>query len=543
MNNSTSTGGASLPDFEKETTYQAVFYADGGANPNPGFAGFGIHGYFFKDSKEALKKPVNIANHFMEFFNANPNSVVYAYPTKEGYKPYDQKTVEKTKNIWCNPVFYFDKSVSFFDAATNNIAELTALQHAFDAVLSASVDMGKKGSSIGQVLFILDSKYVLETVEKYGDAYRQNGWMTSSGSPAKNREVIEPLLRTRDQLKATGIKLKFEWVKGHQGDLGNGMADYQATISVRRSRAMDNPNQPRWSEAKKYWDADVERHPLMTMKRGYFNRVQAFNTEGTYYMIEPATEELTIGKRDHEAYSIVRLKTPCYYNEKMREAQGQFGQDENRVILVRNERLYSRFVQKYLREHDHFCLGPSSNQRALNFLDNQPVALEHNPPALFYRVIEAFGQMEARLDEFVKLSENNEIDLTKTDDHNGIVAKNITSEFYTVEEKKVGKDTVQKLVLKPEFCVGYKNHTFSVEEHREQQTYQLKISLALGMDLPGRNALKHLEDHKPQIYLLTWLASPDVLQYSFVVDCTTGTSIWSNFYCDRIFLKTMRKDG
>ncbi len=526
-----------LPAFDKDSVYQAVFYADGGAVPNPGFSGFGIHAYFFKEQKDTLKKPVIIANHFMEYFNTNPNAVSYSFVTSEGYQAYDQKTADKFKDKWVTPVCYFDKTVSFFDPATNNIAELSALEHSF----SALEEVLASGTKLSKVMFILDSKYVLETVTKYGDAYRHNGWVTSSGTPAKNREVIEPLLNARDRLKSQGVKLVFEWVKGHQGDLGNGMADYQATIGVRRSRAMDNPNQTRWQLAKNYWDSDVERHPLMTMKRGYFNRVNSFNTPGTYYMIEPASEELMIGKRDHEAYAIVKLKDPCFYNEKLREGQAQFGQTENRVILVRNERLYSRFVQKYLREHDHFCLGPSSNQKSLNFLDNQPVALEHNPPALFYRVIEAFGQMESRLEEFEKLSADAEKDLTEEEKHNDIIAHDITSEFYTVEEKKSGKETVTRTVLKPEFNVGYKNHTFPIEETRDGIKRSLKIALALGMDLPNRNALKHLEDHKPQIYLLTWLASPDVLQYAFVIDCTTGISIWSNFYCDRLFLNTMQK--
>ena len=62
--------------------------------------------------------------------------------------------------------------------------------------------------------------------------------------------------------------------------------------------------------------------------------------------------------------------------------------------------------------------------------------------------------------------------------------------------------------------------------------------MALGMDVPDRNALKRLEDHKPQVFLVTWKASPDVLQYAFVIDCVTGTGIWSNYFCDRIFVQS-----
>mgnify|MGYP000744637847 CR=1 FL=1 len=118
-----------LPAFDKDSVYQAVFYADGGAVPNPGFSGFGIHAYFFKEQKDTLKKPVIIANHFMEYFNTNPNAVSYSFVTSEGYKAYDQKTADKFKDKWVTPVCYFDKTVSFFWGKTERRdAEIIAVR-------------------------------------------------------------------------------------------------------------------------------------------------------------------------------------------------------------------------------------------------------------------------------------------------------------------------------------------------------------------------------------------------------------------------------
>ena len=524
-------------NFDTKLTYQAVIYADGGSIPNPGFAGFGLHGYFFTDLKSSPnavpKKPVAIANHFMEYFNKTPNGVDYATSTDCGYIAYKPGTELKKGYKAVTPIGYVDAAISFFDPQTNNVAELSALQKAFEIIIEVQTLEMK----LSKVKFFLDSQYVLNTVTKFGDAYRKNGWKTSLGEPAKNADLIENILLLRDKIKESGIELVYEWVKGHQGDLGNGMADYQASIAVRRARAMDNPNIVHWSLHKGYWDADVERHPFMTFPRGYFNRVQTFNKPGEYFIIQPAGEELTIGKRDHEAYAVIKLNNPCNYLEAVREAQSKFGQDENRVMLDRMERVYNRFIQKFIRWHGHFCLLPSANERAVNFLDKATVAHEHNPPALIYRVIQAFGELELRLCEFRKRTGGEEPNLTENEKYHDIIAHDITSEFYTVGEKQKGKEVVQEMTLRPEFVVGYKNHILQLEETRDGITKKHKFPMALGMDVPDRNALKRLEDHKPQVFLVTWKASPDVLQYAFVIDCVTGTGIWSNYFCDRIFVQ------
>lgn len=525
-----------MEQLKDNLSYEAIFYADGGANPNPGYAGYGVHGYFFQSRKvkglEEPKKPTIVVNHFLVNVNSKANKQDYVVVTEKGYKEYETAKHEKLKPTWVTPVAYYDQCFSFFDPATNNIGELTGLLD----ILETLVKVQRSGKKIVEALIILDSQYVLNTIEKYGDAYRENGWVTSAGSPAKNKEIIEAILKARDEVREN-TKLIYQWQKGHIGDVGNSMADWLATISIRRSRDANNPNQGRWSNAKNYWDQDVERHPFLTFKRGFMNRVNLFNKEGHYYQIEPASEELMIGKRDHEAYSIVRMKNPCPFMETLKEAQGKFGQDENRVMLVRNERLYSKFVQKFIREHGSYCLHPSSNEKAVNFMDLTPVALEHNPPALFYRVLEAFGALEARLDEFIKITGESDIDPTEERQYADLIVHDATHEFYTVEDKQQGKEVNQKFTLKPEFVVGYKNHIFHVDETRDDKEHKLKISMALGMDLPSRNALKQLEDHKPKVYVITWRPAPTVIQYAFIIDCLSGTGIWSNYYCDRIFLK------
>lgn len=518
-------------------TWDAVIYGDGGAIPNPGFAGYGIHGYFFVSVNDEQfvtpKKPVILKNHFMDFFNPEGVAGDYSTPTTEGYIACLNTGVFKQKSTGTlvSPEFYVDRCYSFFEETSNNFAEL-----------SAALEIFKVGLSVGEgrlknLTLVLDSKYVLDTLQTYGDAYRRNGWKKSDGNPPKNPELIAMILDKRDELLKQGCRINYLWCKGHNGNLGNGMADYQASVAVRRSKKLDNVTDVIWSPIKKYWDAETERHPFMQFKRAYFNRVREHNKPGQYYLIEPATEELMIGKRDHEGYAVINLKEPCAYMEAMIDAQGNFGQDENRVILGRLDRLYSKMVQKYVRWHGSYCFEKSSNGRSLNFLDVTPVAVEHNPPALIYRVTEAFSKLEEKLLEFIKITGEASSEVGEPLDIFGLVIHEISDVFFTQEEKKVGKEIVFKTVLKPEFVVGYKNHVLDIIEVVDGKDYELKVPLALGVDLPARNHLKQLEDHKPKIYLITWRTSPQTLQYACVVDCVSGTGIWSNYFCDRIFLK------
>lgn len=518
-------------------TWNAVIYGDGGAIPNPGFGGYGVHGYFFVDPTDesfvAPKKALILPNHFMEFFNPEGVAGDYSSPTTEGYITCATNGTFKSpiKGDLITPEFYVDRCHSFFEEVSNNFAELSAALEIFEIALSVNENKLKS------LTLILDSKYVLDTLQIYGDAYRRNGWRKQDGTAPKNPEIIELLLAKRDELIQQGCVIKYLWCKGHSGNLGNGMADYQASVGVKRSKKLDNTSDVIWSSTKKYWDAETERHPFMQFKRAYFNRVREHNKPGQYFLIEPASVELMIGKRDHEGYAVINLKEPCVYMEAMIDAQGNFGQDENRVILGRLERLYSKMVQKFIKWHGSYCFEKSSNGRSLNFLDITPVAVEHNPPALIYRVTEAFSHLDDKLQEFLKITGEATEDPGEPKDVYGLVIHDVTDIFYTSEEKKVGKEIVIKNILKPEFNVGYKNHILDITEVVDGKDYELKVPLALGMDLPARNHLKQLEDHKPKIYLITWRTSPLTLQYACVVDCVSGTGIWSNFFCDRIFLK------
>jgi hypothetical protein len=113
----------------------------------------------------------------------------------------------------------------------------------------------------------------------------------------------------------------------------------------------------------------------------------------------------------------------------------------------------------------------------------------------------------------------------------------VTSEFFNLVTKKVKGQEVTVKELRPEFVVGYTNHILQITEEIDDKEQSLKVPMALGMDLPNRNYLKRLEGDDPTITLVTYRDSDQSLRYAFVVECKSGVGIFSNYHCDRIFLK------
>jgi ribonuclease HI len=102
--------------------------------------------------------------------------------------------------------------------ATNNIAELTALEQLLEAVdPSAPLEVR------------MDSQYAMNAVTTWLPNWRKRGWKTTSGSPVANRDLV-----VRIDALLTGRDVKFIHVPAHQsgGDPLNAFADTAASASA-----------------------------------------------------------------------------------------------------------------------------------------------------------------------------------------------------------------------------------------------------------------------------------------------------------------------
>ncbi|MEV4443401.1 ribonuclease H [Streptomyces sp. NPDC049577] len=107
--------------------------------------------------------------------------------------------------------------------ATNNVAELTALERlleATDPALPLEVRM--------------DSQYAMNAVTKWLPGWKRNGWKTAAGKPVANQELVVRI----DSLLA-GRAVDFVYVAAHRidGDRLNAIADRAASDAASSQQA------------------------------------------------------------------------------------------------------------------------------------------------------------------------------------------------------------------------------------------------------------------------------------------------------------------
>ena len=99
---------------------------------------------------------------------------------------------------------------------TNNIMELTAVIE--------SLKLLKKSSKI---IVTTDSTYVKNGITDWIHSWKIKGWKTSNKKPVKNKELWKKL----DNF-SQNHEIKWEWIRGHTGHLGNERADQLANDAI-----------------------------------------------------------------------------------------------------------------------------------------------------------------------------------------------------------------------------------------------------------------------------------------------------------------------
>lgn len=496
-----------VPVTESESDAQKgiVIYSDAGARPNPGYAGWGAHGYLY--TTEPSNKGTGLIKQLL---------------TPYGYVP--NVADAKQKHDVVQPIEYFDFFGTCGSHYSNNAAEIDALSHSLAKI---------KDYDVSRINVYTDSEYVRRGVTEWLANWKRCNWTRSDGTVVSNAHNWKALSNELDYIKDKNIKFSIQWVKGHSDNFGNIIADKLATIGVMHSTDKQSKNECTITPAQGYWKKAVDRHPFMNMRRSYFNSVKEHNVPGCYYLAEPGGDDFLIGKKVPEsAYCVLRLTQPENIIETIKERQYEVAQNINAVMLMRLDKVYNPEVYDYIQTHGRYTLlQGSSNNFGLNFIDNKPVTVEINPPGLCLRAIDNFQYLDEILDRF----------LNPGTDTNAFMytAHDITSNFYKEIEKKVKKEMVIRHELKSEFGVGSKSIKINVDipKYNAKDTVTVIVPLVLGLDLPNRNGLKHIEDLHPKVSLMTWYESPSSIRYACIVQIDTGIGIWSNYCADRILIK------
>lgn len=100
---------------------------------------------------------------------------------------------------------------------TNNRMELRAVLQALEGLPDAAT-----------VELVSDSRYVVDALSKWIHGWRKRGWKTAEGSPVLNRDLIEAI-----DARARALKVRYAWVRGHNGHPLNELVDALAQSAAR----------------------------------------------------------------------------------------------------------------------------------------------------------------------------------------------------------------------------------------------------------------------------------------------------------------------
>jgi ribonuclease HI len=128
---------------------------------------------------------------------------------------------------WGAVAYFKDGSVSELGgsagATTNNRMEMQAAIEALNFFI-------KSGQSESCALYT-DSQYVIKGVTSWLKGWKSKSWKTAAGKPVLNQDLWEILdelsIQIRQQTK--GQPLRWEYVKGHAGNVGNERCDVIAS--------------------------------------------------------------------------------------------------------------------------------------------------------------------------------------------------------------------------------------------------------------------------------------------------------------------------
>jgi len=491
----------STESHSKLVTQSGVFYVDGSCRPhNPGYIGWGIHGYFYQ---EVVSKAVVV-----ESFKH----------TTHGYVNIAHELPQHAQCVI--PTEYVDGFGSHSELMTNNVAEIQGLYHLLKFLEDYKLQV---------VRVYTDSEYLRTSMTEWCKRWEKNNWLKADGSPVGNRELLEKTYNLLKTLRQTGVDIQIYWIRSHDGHLGNERADILAGIGMNHSQERKIITSIETSVAKGYWKSEPDRNPYIAFSRLYFNSLPEYNQAGIYHLAISSDTDFIIGKPSASmGYSVIYLNEPDQVIEEIKKKQYQHSNGINVIALMKLDSVYSKQVYPWLYKYGPYAMYGQKRDASLYLVDKKPLTLEMNPAGLSLRALEHFAFLEEMLIGF----KERDVDLHWLVGAMKITVHDITDKFFNITTDKKGKI---KHELLPDFIVGFKNLSLDIEiEHREKMI-PVRVPYMLGFDCLPRNNLKYLEDAIPMIYLLTWIDG-GIMKYSTIIQSNFGVGIWSNYFANQIVL-------
>lgn len=491
-----------------QSTKGLVAYCDGGARPNPGPCGSGVHGYIYRPMTEKDKHPTRV------------NAWV---TTASGYMLKKDYELGKAEGVVV--LQYFD-IVESHGIGTNNVGEIRAVAALLSNDITQEVDW---------IHIICDSKLVVQGINEWMDGWSKRNWFKGDGQPVSNKEDWVQIHYLVNQYRKKG-ELVVSWTLGHNNELGNTKADYLATIGVNLSTDQKTRSLFNIYDQGEYYKQHDGVHPFISLKRVYFSTDPEFNSPGVYYQTDGSGKDFVIGKRTSDAvFSVVCMTNEDKILETIIRKETSRATDVNSVVYIKTEALRDQDILTHIERYDSYSFVEDKRNLNLDFLDKKPIVVEVLPGELPLRAFDVLSHLEEVLTEFHtnfmtsgKFFEGSALEYTVVD---------VTDHFFEQKTKKSGKNEISYYELKKEYGVGVKDTRIPLEVYSDAEKIKVEPMFVFGEDIPPRNSFKHFEGLNPIVYVVTWRDGTKILRYASIIKTDDAVGIWSNYFANAFILK------
>lgn len=460
-----------------------ILYFDGGARTT---AGYGIHGYVYIDEE-----------------TKGNSKCPKGYPTNKGYI----SNKSNTPDIYKVPVLAYINCYGKVIDGTNNMAELKACTVAMDLI---------KSLPVVQYTLLGDSKYVIDGLLNHYPTWEKNDFKSSTGKPLANKELWQELWA---MYKSVVVKhSSIDWVKGHGGDIGNTLADSNATKGIYMGLRYDITDEYVISinTPEDEYNNLYSIHPLLCERR--FAYTTYGNDTPVYYQYSmgdyaPSIEKdrrSVLGKRISDTtLSVVILpeKDPVITSlqELSKNSLGFDGIMVGRLDLLNRGSLYDElYKSKY----------PLLTRKGDNVIDSNGVELltHLSKPRLAFRLIDDFDYLASVLANYVSRRPDSEF--------TPVV---VTEQVFNISKDKKGNDV---------YTVNSSNDNPIINCTIDTNDIKTVLPLTPSVDIPDIISLGRLAKHLPKVILLLRKdeINPMVIHYVTVIECNGGFGIWTGAY-------------
>lgn len=263
-----------------------ILYTDGSVRPgNPGFGGYGVYGYTLRESKRPSRVRHPDSNKYC--FTSNGISVV------RDEDPYE--TLDIVEHIGCIPG----------DKVTNNLAEIMAF--------ITSLEIVKSMDDVKLIKVYTDSNYVVTGFNEHLDKWKSNGYKRVDGKDISHDDKWKYILQLKEELADIGVEVEATWVKGHDGDYGNEIADLYAVVGSNYSRIQNEDPSKEFREVcfssvtsfNEYRDSLTVRDIIFYYRDLFFSSDSI--DDRTFCFLSTSKDEMHLGRKDTASIFSVNL--------------------------------------------------------------------------------------------------------------------------------------------------------------------------------------------------------------------------------------------